>query len=195
MEATQSQTFEEACAKLHGEFFAKFPNNHLRDLVRQALDMLLGRQKEFRGNVGEWAGGLVYTVGSGGFGVPGVINAEMEEVFGKMAAIRRRAAQIKQTLGDDAPLYIRDITTSPEFTAGEFTLRDEANAICAYAFRNGPIEDIHADGRISDTEMKHLMIRACESMEKLLVMKQATPDSYDAFVRDYNRKYCWNWQR
>jgi hypothetical protein len=27
---------------------------------------------------------------------------------------------------------------------GGFTLRDEANAIVAYAFRNGPIEDLHA---------------------------------------------------
>jgi len=26
----------------------------------------------------------------------------------------------------------------------EFTLRDEANAICAYAFRNGFLEDLHA---------------------------------------------------
>ena len=30
------------------------------------------------------------------------------------------------------------------FFPGGFTLRDEANAIVAYAFRNGPIEDLHA---------------------------------------------------
>ncbi len=45
----------------------------------------------------------------------------------------------------------------------QFTLRDEANAICAFAFRNGFIENIHAsvdsDGRprITDPEMKQLI--------------------------------------
>ena len=77
----------------------------------------------------------------------------------------------------------------------EFTLRDEANAICAYAFRNGPIEDIHADGRISDPEMKHLMIKSSESLAKLLAMKQETPAEYDRFIRDYHRKFCRRWER
>ena len=31
-----------------------------------------------------------------------------------------------------------------------------AKAATAYAFRNGPVEDIHADGRISEEEMKQL---------------------------------------
>ena len=48
---------------------------------------------------------------------------------------------------------------------GGFTLRDEANAIVAWAIRNGPLEDLHAGkhsklleddslGRITDAEMK-----------------------------------------
>lgn len=60
-----------------------------------------------------------------------------------------------------------------------FTLRDEANAIVALAFRNGPIEDLHAGqwsellsnpelSRITDDEMKMLMIDACEHVAKLL---------------------------
>ena len=57
----------------------------------------------------------------------------------------------------------------------EFSIRDDANAICAYAFRNGPIEDIHGDGRISDSEMKRLMINASESLAKLLTMKKERP--------------------
>ena len=117
-----------------------------------------------------------------------------------MSVIRTRAAKIKRLLGDDAPLYIPGLTSlsesiQQESGPQEFTLRDEANAICAYAFRNGPIEDIHADGRISDDEMKRLMINACESMGKLLTMKHATPEEYDAFIRDYGRKFCGRWQR
>jgi len=196
MEATQGQNFEEACAKLHEVFFAKFPNDNFRDLVGQALAMLLKRQKDFPGAAGAWAGGIVHAVGSCGRGIPGVLNVELSEAFGAtMPDIRKRAVQIKRLLGDDAPLYIQDIMTSPELTVGDFTLRDEANAICAYAFRNGPIEDIHADGRISNEEMKKLMINACESMAKLLTMKNATPEAYDRFIRDYNQKFCWRWQR
>ena len=40
-----------------------------------------------------------------------------------------------------------------------WTLRDEATP-CAYAFCNGFIEDIHASGRITEAEMKKLMIEA-----------------------------------
>jgi len=67
------------------------------------------------------------------------------------------------------------------------------NAIVAFAFRNGPIEDIHAAGRISDDEMKHLMVNACESMTKLLALKHATPEVYDRFIRDYRQKFCHRW--
>ena len=59
---------------------------------------------------------------------------------------------------------------------GGFTLRDEAKAIVAWAFRNGPLEDLHAGehsdllkddrySRITDEEMKRLMIHACEQVE------------------------------
>ena len=64
-----------------------------------------------------------------------------------------------------------------EIFPGGFTLRDEANAIVASAFRNGPLEDLHAGewselleneklSRITDEEMKALMINACEAMGK-----------------------------
>lgn len=115
---------------------------------------------------GDPDGEIVYVVGSGGCGVPDVMNADLEKAFGtKMAMIRERAARVRQLLGDDLPIAILGISAP-----AEFTLRDEANAICAYAFRNGPIENIHADGRISDEEMKHLMIKACETMAKLLLL-------------------------
>jgi len=62
---------------------------------------------------------------------------------------------------------------------GGFTIRDEANAIVAWAFRNGPLEDLHAGkdsrpledsslSRITDEEMEELMLTACERVEMLL---------------------------
>lgn len=63
---------------------------------------------------------------------------------------------------------------APYFPGG-FTSRDEANALVAWAFRNGPPEDLHAGwhselladaslSRITDDEMKELMLYACRKM-------------------------------
>jgi hypothetical protein len=80
---------------------------------------------------------------------------------------------------------------------GGFTLRDEANAIVAWAFRNGPLEDLHAGqhsdllnddkySRITNEEMKQLMINACEQVEMLLRLKQDDPEEYDLKIKAYH---------
>ena len=186
-----NEPMDKACQDLLDAFFEKYPNDELRDQVGKALTLLLGCDTALRGNPGGWAGGIVYATGSRGCGVPRVMNADLEKVFGaKMATIRKRAMQVKQVLGLDAPLSIQGIVPPREFT-----LRDEANAICAYAFRNGPVEDIHTDGRISDPEMKELMINASEHLAKLMAMKLDSPEQYDQFIRDYHRKFCLRWER
>jgi hypothetical protein len=87
-----------------------------------------------------------------------------------------------------------------------FTFRDEANAIVAYAFRNGPLETLHAGkhselltdkslSRITDAEMKMIMIAACRKVEELLVLKDTDPDEYDQRLREYNLDYCKGWER
>ena len=122
--------------------------------------------------------------------MPGLLNREFESAFGvRMSEVYRRAARVKAALGADLPSLWEDSSSE------EFTIRDEANAICAYAFRNGPIEDIHADGRISDAEMKHLMIHASRALMKLLIQKQESPAEYERFIQDYSRKYCGQWER
>ena len=188
----QDRQFERACARLYIEFFEKFPNNDLRDLVSQALASLLKKQTDFPGDPGGWAGGVVYAVGSSGCGVPDVMNADLEKAFGtKMAMIRKRAAQVRQLLGDDLPIAIPGMAAP-----AEFTLRDEANAICAYAFRNDPLfEAIHEENRITDVEMKTLMINASAHLAKLMAMKQDSPAEYDQFIRHYHSQYCLCWER
>jgi len=96
--------------------------------------------------------------------------------------------------------------TIEQYFPGGFTLRDEANAIVAYAFRNGPIEDLHAGkssqlldnpelSRITDDEMKAVMLNACRCVEKLLREKQDDPGAYYLKMMDYNRRYCRAWER
>jgi hypothetical protein len=91
-------------------------------------------------------------------------------------------------------------------TEPEFTLRDEANALTAFAFRNGLLEDLHAGkpspvlnepgySRITDEEMKRLMTEASEKLEQVLRMKREEPAKYESFIRDYQRRYCRAWNR
>jgi hypothetical protein len=49
-----------------------------------------------------------------------------------------------------------------------FDIRKQANAIVALCFRNTKLEDFHAEGYISDNEMKNLSIDACARIEYLL---------------------------
>ncbi|MCE9552041.1 MAG: hypothetical protein K8T91_01515 [Planctomycetes bacterium] len=106
------------------------------------------------------------------------------------------------------------MATSPEsleeliqkYYPGGFTVRDEANALVAWAFRNGPLEDLHAGAhsplledkqysRITDEEMKELMLNACDQVERLLKLKQDDPGEYWLKMMDYGFRYCRNWKR
>ena len=93
-----------------------------------------------------------------------------------------------------------------KYFPGGHTLRDEANAIVAKAFRNGPLEDLHAGkdselveddrySRITDEEMKQLMLNACEQVEKLLRLKQDSPREYELEIKSYGARYCSRWER
>ena len=88
----------------------------------------------------------------------------------------------------------------------DFTLRDEANAITAYAFRIGFLEDLHGGKlskllesdkwcRITNAEMKKLMIECSAKVEELLRMARDDPDYYQRFIRHYNQGYCRGWER
>jgi hypothetical protein len=90
--------------------------------------------------------------------------------------------------------------------ASELSMRDEANALTAYAFRNGFLEDLHAGkssplledpslSRITDDEMKRLMVDASEKLAEVLRLKQTDPASYAAWLRSYHWRYCRRWER
>src|SRR5471032_1535456 len=84
--------------------------------------------------------------------------------------------------------------------------RSGTNALTAFAFRNGPIENLHAGksspltedptlSRITDAEMRELMINASEKLAGILALRDSDPDKYKRFVQDYSRRYCRNWNR
>jgi len=90
--------------------------------------------------------------------------------------------------------------------ADGFTLRDEANAIVAVAFRNGLIEELHSGRhsvlledaslcRITDVEMRAIMIAACRKVEELLRLRDSDPWVYVRRIRDYGERYCRGWER
>jgi hypothetical protein len=89
---------------------------------------------------------------------------------------------------------------------GGFTIRDEANALTAFAFRNGQLENLHAGrpspltsdpglSRITDEEMKRLMIEASQKLERILKLRDSDPASYQNFVKCYALTYCKSWYR
>jgi hypothetical protein len=89
---------------------------------------------------------------------------------------------------------------------GGFSLRDEANAIAARAYRNGPIEDLHVGehsellenknlSRITDDEMKEIMIYAAKQIAVLLKKKDEDPEEYYTVLKGYGFFYCSGWDR
>jgi hypothetical protein len=89
---------------------------------------------------------------------------------------------------------------------GGFTPRDEANAIVAWAIRDGPLEHLHSGkpskllgdpslSRLTDAELEELILFACERVEESLRLKESDPEMYHSMIKTYNIMYCGRWQR
>jgi hypothetical protein len=78
----------------------------------------------------------------------------------------------------------------------DFTLRDEANALTAYAFRNGYLETLHAGASgFSDEEMRKLMIESSARLAFALGARDADPERYMRFLIEYGSLYSYGWDR
>jgi len=86
------------------------------------------------------------------------------------------------------------------------TIREEANALTCCAFRNGYIEELHAGkhsplletpglSRITDSEMKKLMIGASAKLAELLAMKETDPVEYWRQLKYFDKNYCGKWEK
>lgn len=86
----------------------------------------------------------------------------------------------------------RKKTLDPELAA-------EAKSLVAFAFRNGPIEDVHAGvecptcagkseySHLTQAEMKNIMKQAVDTVYRLLWLKQNEPEKYGATLELGNR--------
>lgn len=118
------------------------------------------------------------------------LDAETIFMIAEMLNLRKIRKKIEKLLKEDS----------------YFNERDEANAITAYAFRNSFLEDLHAGkhskilesdeySRITQEEMKKLMIESSAKIEELILMKKFNPVEYSAFIRTCNYSYCREWDR
>jgi hypothetical protein len=83
-------------------------------------------------------------------------------------------------------------------------LATETKALVALAFRNGPIETLHAGhpcpqcsgnaeiSHVSDVEMKQLMKSAVNALYRLLWLREHDPQSYDEHLA-LGRRYTSHW--
>ena len=83
-------------------------------------------------------------------------------------------------------------------------LAAEAKAMVALAFRNGPIEDLHAGrqctvcsgnreiSHISDEEMKAIMKNAVDHVYALLCLKSENPAEYETRI-EFGERYTVRW--
>jgi hypothetical protein len=49
--------------------------------------------------------------------------------------------------------------------------------------------------RITDEEMKTLMLHACRQLAELLELKLSDPDEYDRQIKSYGFRFCRSWER
>lgn len=89
---------------------------------------------------------------------------------------------------------------------GGFDRRDEANAIIAMSVRNGPIENLHAGkhlpllddeslSRLTDAEIRSIMVYATRTLAMMLWLRDEAPDVYRRYLQAYGGRYCCSWER
>jgi hypothetical protein len=84
---------------------------------------------------------------------------------------------------------------------GGFTIRDEANALMAFAVRgplpkgNGRLDGLHDDKKITDGEVNEVILFGCKHLEMLLRFKEKYPERYRSAVIGLGITHCDGWER
>jgi len=69
----------------------------------------------------------------------------------------------------------------------------QAKGIVAIAFRNGPLEGLHAQGKINEGEMRDLMKWAVDAVTDLLRLQQKERRVYNVVVTTARQLYAAHW--
>ncbi len=83
-------------------------------------------------------------------------------------------------------------TKTSESTSVDELLAMQAKGMAVLAIRNGPIEDVHASGRISEAEMKEINKHAVNQLYRLLWLKRRRKSEYARLI-DQGLLYTQNW--
>ena len=85
-------------------FFDNYADEPLRKRSLKALRFVMASDKRLLGKPGGWAAGIVYALCNryrNAYGVPGLLNKDLEEFFEvKMGTIRERAAKVNGLLDE-----------------------------------------------------------------------------------------------
>lgn len=99
---TSDRELDLACKGYLDSFFTSYRHSALEKSAGKALRVLLASGKPLLGKPAGWAAGIVYAMANDGrypCGVPGVLNADVEDFFGvSIGTIRKRAAQVVRYL-------------------------------------------------------------------------------------------------
>ncbi len=107
-----------------------------------------------------------------------------------VATVELLLTQIGKAGLDDLFSRLSDLSPKP---------RIEANVLVAYCFRNGVLEDFHADGEpLSDAWMKTIMIDASRRADAWThtrrILTRFDALLWSLFVLTYHRMYCSEWE-
>jgi len=86
------------------------------------------------------------------------------------------------------------------------TIREEANALTCWAFRHSYIEELHEGkysefletpglSRITNAEMKKLMIGISARMAEILELRESNPVEYWRQIIYFHENYCGEWEK
>jgi len=97
-----NQDIQKLCREHLDRFFASYRDTVMQKSAMKALRFLVAGDEPMGGKPEGWAVGIIYALANRdrrACGVPGMLNAEVEQFFGvTMNTIRRRAAQVQRAL-------------------------------------------------------------------------------------------------
>jgi hypothetical protein len=90
------------CRKHLDRFFTSYCDTKMQRAAMKALRFLAAGDEPMRGKPEGWAAGIIYALANRdrrACGVPGMLNAEVEEFFGiTMGTVRKRATQVERAI-------------------------------------------------------------------------------------------------
>ena len=99
---TMNTDFQKLCREHIERFFSSYRDAAMQKSAMKALRFLVAGDEPMGGKPEGWAAGIIYAMANRdrrACGVPGMLNAEVEQFFGvTMNTIRRRAAQVERTM-------------------------------------------------------------------------------------------------